>query len=152
MKKDVKKKSLIVKARELIRLVIIQLKHLIYVKIYRMNISKSARISFRANLDKTYPQGIFIGDQSYVSSGAMLLTHDYINNNKNITTVGKNCFIGFNAIIMPGITIGDSVIVGAGAVVTKDVQSGCIVAGNPAKVLKKNITTGKYGVIKNGKI
>ena len=36
---------------------------------------------------------------------------------------------------MPGVTIGDSVIVGSGAVVTKNVSSGCIVAGNPATII-----------------
>ncbi len=46
---------------------------------------------------------------------------------------------------MPGVTIGDEVIVGAGAVVTKDVPSHCIVAGNPAKIIKTGIKTGRYG-------
>ena len=46
---------------------------------------------------------------------------------------------------MPGVTIGDEVIVGSGAVVTKDVPSNCIVAGNPAKIIKEGIHTTKYG-------
>jgi acetyltransferase-like isoleucine patch superfamily enzyme len=46
---------------------------------------------------------------------------------------------------MPGITIGDEVIVGAGAVVTKDVPSNCIVAGNPARIIRTNIHTGRFG-------
>jgi len=41
---------------------------------------------------------------------------------------------------MPGITIGDDVIVGTGAVVTKDVQSNSIVAGNPARIIRTGIT------------
>jgi acetyltransferase-like isoleucine patch superfamily enzyme len=44
------------------------------------------------------------------------------------------------SIILPGITIGDDVIVGAGSVVTKDIPSNCLVAGNPAKFLRKNIS------------
>ena len=45
------------------------------------------------------------------------------------------------------VKIGDEVIVGAGAIVTKDVPSNCIVVGNPARVIKQNIHTGKYGYL-----
>lgn len=50
---------------------------------------------------------------------------------------------------MPGVTIGDEVVVGSGAVVTKDVPSNCIVAGNPAKVIRQGIHTRKYGMIED---
>ena len=46
-------------------------------------------------------------------------------------------WIGFNAIILKGVTIGEGAIVGAGAVVTKDVPPYTVVAGNPARVVKK---------------
>ena len=49
----------------------------------------------------------------------------------------NNCIIGTGAIILPGISIGEGACVGAGAVVTKDVPAWCIVAGNPAKVIKQ---------------
>lgn len=61
--------------------------------------------------------------------------------------IGNKCFIGANAIIMCGIRIGDEVVVGAGAIVTKDVPSNCVVAGNPAKIIKSGIHTKKYGPI-----
>ena len=61
------------------------------------------------------------------------------------TYVGKNCFIGGRAMILPGVKIGDHSIVGAGAVVTKDVPPHSIVAGNPAKVIRTGIQTGPYG-------
>lgn len=48
---------------------------------------------------------------------------------------------------MCDVKIGDEVIVGAGAIVTKDVPSNCIVVGNPARVIKQNIHTGKYGYL-----
>lgn len=51
-------------------------------------------------------------------------------------TIGDNVYIGAGAIIMSPVTIGDNVIIGAGSVVTKDIPSNCIVAGNPAKVIK----------------
>lgn len=48
----------------------------------------------------------------------------------------KNCDIGINAVILPGVTVGEGSIVGAGAVVTKDIESYSIVAGVPAKIIK----------------
>ena len=51
--------------------------------------------------------------------------------------------------ILPGVHIGDNVIVGMGAVVTKDVPNNCIVAGNPARIIRENIKVGKYGVLIN---
>ena len=48
-------------------------------------------------------------------------------------TIGNMVYIGSNALIMPGVTIGDNVLVAAGSVVTKSIPSGYVVAGNPAK-------------------
>ena len=47
--------------------------------------------------------------------------------------IGNRAWIGYGALILPGITIGDGAVVGAGAVVTKDVEPFTIVAGNPAR-------------------
>lgn len=116
-------------------------------KIHHMDISKSARISFWAMLDKTNPKGIHIGDESFVASGAMVFTHDFCRGLHKDTKIGKKCFIGARSIIMPGVSIGDEVIVGAGAVVTKDVNSHCIVAGNPATIIKEDIKTERWGKI-----
>ncbi len=113
--------------------------------IYHMNISSTARIAFGAYLDKTNPKGISIDDESFVAVGAMILTHDYCRSIYKKTSIGKQCFIGARSIILPGVSIGDHVIVGAGSIVTKDVKSHCIVAGNPAKIIKENINTTKYG-------
>lgn len=49
-----------------------------------------------------------------------------------------------------GVRIGDEVIVGAGSVVTKDVPSNSIVAGNPARIIRQGITTRKYGQLDKG--
>ncbi|MCI8564997.1 MAG: sugar O-acetyltransferase [Lachnospiraceae bacterium] len=51
--------------------------------------------------------------------------------------IGKNCWIGAGAIIVPGITIGDNVVVGAGSVVVKDLPSGVVAVGNPCRVLRE---------------
>lgn len=53
--------------------------------------------------------------------------------------IGKNVWIGTSAIILKGVTIGNGAVVAAGAVVSKDVPCGCIVAGNPAKVIKEGV-------------
>lgn len=53
------------------------------------------------------------------------------------TRVCRGASVGSGAVILPGITIGENALVGAGAVVTKDVPPGTIVAGNPARVLRK---------------
>ncbi|MBS4868890.1 MAG: acyltransferase [Eubacterium sp.] len=51
--------------------------------------------------------------------------------------IGKNCFIGCNSIILKGTILGDGCVVGAGAVVTGVFEDNCVVAGNPAKVIKR---------------
>jgi len=138
---------MMVKLRESIRWMLLQPYFLILTKLYKMNISPTARISLGAKLDKTYPQGIHIDDESYVASGALIFSHDYSRGLRTNTFIGKRCFIGANAIILPGVNIGDSVIVGAGSVVTKDVSSGCVVAGNPAKIFREQIATTTYGKV-----
>ena len=110
-----------------------------------MDIERTARISLGARLAKTNPRGIHIGKNSYIASGAIIFSHDFARNIHTHTYIGDKCFIGANAIIMCGVRIGNEVVVGAGSVVTKSVPSNCIVAGNPARVIRVGIHTGKYG-------
>lgn len=51
--------------------------------------------------------------------------------------IGKNCWIGAGAVILPGITIGDNVVVGAGSVVTKDLPPNVVAVGNPCRILRE---------------
>lgn len=51
-------------------------------------------------------------------------------------TVGNNVWIGGQVIVLPGVTIGNNTVIGAGSVVTRDIPSGVIAAGNPCKVLR----------------
>lgn len=53
--------------------------------------------------------------------------------------IGKNCFIGCNSIILKGTVLGDGCVVGAGAVVSGKFEDGCVIAGNPGRVIKKLI-------------
>lgn len=134
--------------KNFVRIIILTFYRFCLVRVRGMNISSSARISLTAFLDKTYPKGIYIDDETFVAREALILTHDYCRSFYHATKIGKRCFIGVRAVILPGITIGDEVVVGAGSVVTKDIPSNCVVAGNPARVIKHNIRTGKFGKMK----
>lgn len=51
--------------------------------------------------------------------------------------IGKRVWIGESVLILPGITVGDGAVIGGGSVVTRDVPAQCVVAGNPARVLRR---------------
>lgn len=116
-----------------------------YNRFWGMDLDATAKISLTAKLDRTYPKGVHIGRHSYVTFGATILTHDRTRGLYAHTRVEENCFIGARALVMPGITIGRNSIVAAGAIVTKDVPPFCIVAGNPAKIVRTGIEVGRYG-------
>lgn len=124
---------------------LVSIKRLYLKNFWGMNIHPTVVFSLSAKFDKTYPRGIYIGEWSYIAFDAAILTHDMPRRIKTDTRIGKNCFIGARSIILPGVVIGDSCIVGAGSVVTKNIDSGSVVAGNPARVIKSNQILGKYG-------
>ena len=116
--------------------------------VYGMNIAKDVRISFKARIDKTNPQGLTIGEKTMVTFDAVVLSHDYASRRHAAKTViGSHCFIGCAAIVLPNINIGNHCIIAAGSVVTRDVPDNCIVAGNPAKIIKTGIDTIAYGML-----
>lgn len=131
-----------------LRNLLLMLRTIYFRTVYGMNLAKDVRISFKARLDKTNPKGLTIGEKTMVTFDAIILSHDYASRRHAAKTfIGTHCFIGCGSIIMPNITIGNHVIVAAGSVVTKDVPSNCIVAGNPAKVIKVDIDTIAYGML-----
>ncbi|MDE6660453.1 MAG: sugar O-acetyltransferase [Anaeroplasmataceae bacterium] len=88
--------------------------------------------------------GITIGDDVFIAPKVNLITLNHIMNPYERSTtiakpikIGNRVWIGIAATILPGVTIGDNAIVAAGAVVTKDVPSNTVVAGNPAKIIKR---------------
>ena len=88
--------------------------------------------------------GIEIGDGCLIGHNVTIATlnHDFNPQKRaNITSkpvkLGKNVWIGSDSTILPGVIVGDGAIVGAGSVVTKNVLPNTIVAGNPAKFIKK---------------
>jgi acetyltransferase-like isoleucine patch superfamily enzyme len=88
---------------------------------------------------------VSIGDDVMIASGTRIITstHDYNNNPMwkhrvdRPVSIGNHVWIGANVIILPGIKVGNHVVIGAGSVVTKHVPDNYIVAGNPAKFIKK---------------
>ncbi len=87
--------------------------------------------------------GIMIGDGSLIGHNVVLATinHDLNpeNNRKNhyaSIKIGSHVWIGSNATVLPGVTIGDWAVVAAGAVVTKDIPPYTVAGGVPARVLK----------------
>ena len=94
-------------------------------------------------LDFSHTFHIEIGDDVTLAPRVHVLAHD-ASTKKSLgytrigqITIGNRVFIGASAIILPGVIIGDDVIVGAGSVVSSNIPSGHLVAGNPAKVICK---------------
>ena len=112
-----------------------------------MDIGEDCMISLTANLDKTYPRGIHIGESTAVNFGAVILTHDYSRGIHLNTRIGNQCLIGAHAFIFPGVTIGDACVVAPASVVIKDVPPNTLVSGNPARQIERGIRTGRWGKI-----
>ena len=87
--------------------------------------------------------GIYIDDGALIGHNVVLATLNHAMSPEDRGTmipkpihIGKNVWIGANATVLPGVTIGDSAIVAAGAVVTRDVPENAIVGGVPAEVMR----------------
>ena len=112
----------------------------LYWKLRGAHIGKHVQIAKDAQLDRLNTKGVYIDDHSMVSVEAMIIAHDYFNKRGKLEThIGKHCVIGGRAYISGGITLGDHVFVAACSVVTKDVPSNCLVAGNPARIIRTGI-------------
>jgi len=111
----------------------------------KLSIGDHTYINRSASIDCT--QEITIGDYCAISDNVQILDSDFHPITYNGKTsmmskpvhIGNHVWIGRSAIILKGVTIGDGAIVGAGSVVTRDVPARCLVAGNPARVIKENV-------------
>src|SRR5690606_1949375 len=91
------------------------------------------------------PYLVRLGNRVEVTAGVRFITHDgavwvFRDQHPQVDVFGPivvrdHVFLGVNAVIMPGVTIGERAIVAAGAVVTRDVPSATVVAGTPARVI-----------------
>lgn len=103
-------------------------------------------------------KGIYIGENTAIGGNCKILDNDFhpIDSDTRLKLlndihggdaadliptkeihIGKNCFIGCNSIILKGTVLGDGCVVGAGAVVTGKFEENCVIAGNPAKLIRK---------------
>lgn len=119
-----------------------------------VEIQKGVRIGKRCKISShTFVcEGVTIGDGCFVGHGVMFIndmdpravtvngepeTEDDWADRFVKTTIGDQVSIGSGAVILGGIRIGDGALIGAGAVVTRDVAAGEVVAGVPARVLRR---------------
>ncbi len=130
-----------------LRKVLVNIKRTYLRQVWGMDIHPTVELSLSAKFDLTYPKGVHVGANTYIAFETRILTHDMTRRLKLPVRIGRNCFIGGRSLIMPGVEIGDSCIVGAGSIVTKSVPDNCIVAGNPARVLKRDVHLLSYGRI-----
>lgn len=86
----------------------------------------------RSDWLSTYPFRIAFGDP--------LANEDGHPASKGPTIIGNDVYIGYQAIILSGVKVGDGAVIGAGSVVTQDVPDYAIVGGNPARVIKMRMT------------
>lgn len=112
-----------------------------------IKIGNSVLLSKHVEID--YSGNVVIGDNVWLSEGVRVFSHNHLLTptrtkevKKNVVTnslvIEDNVWIGANAVILPSVThIGKNSIVGAGAIVTKNVDDNCVVAGNPAKLIRK---------------
>lgn len=114
----------------------------------RIDIGSKCRLNDQVYLNAR--SGIKVGDDVTISYGAKIISTGYdleewiaTGEKKHFVDkpilIGNHCWIGAGAMILPGVTIsGEYVVVAAGAVVTKDItESKVVVAGNPAKIIKR---------------
>ena len=98
------------------------------------------------NLTMVDDTHIYIGDYTLIGPNVTIATAGHPINpelrekayqfNRSIR-IGKNCWIGAGAVILPGVTIGDNTVIGAGSIVTKDIPANVVAVGNPCKVLRE---------------
>lgn len=114
----------------------------VYVVIVRwvlgIDIPENAAIGFGFNLYHGF--GVVIHESAVIGNDVVLrhnCTIGVARDGGQAPIIGDRVQIGANSVIIGGIKIGNDVTVGAGSVVIRDVEDGCIVAGNPAKVVRK---------------
>jgi acetyltransferase-like isoleucine patch superfamily enzyme len=108
----------------------------------RLEIGDGTMLNFGADISAT--KSVAIGRDCLIGTHVIILDndfHDLLNKQDRPearpVSVGDRVWIGNRVIILPGVTIGDDAVVGAGAVVTSDVPSRSVVAGNPARVIRQ---------------
>jgi acetyltransferase-like isoleucine patch superfamily enzyme len=108
------------------------------------NITLGDYVSIGCNVILQAHAPIYIGDFTKISPGVIIVTASHDVSKRDFSRVrttspvniGRNCWLGAGAIVLPGVTIGDGTVVGAGSVVTRDLPKDMICVGVPSKPLK----------------
>lgn len=106
-----------------------------------LKVGRDCKINPGLIIDHSHCWLIEIGNKVTIAPHVYLLAHDasphdYLGYSRIGKVVIKDgSFIGARALIMPGVTVGENAVVAAGSIVTKSVEKGMVVAGNPAKVI-----------------
>lgn len=106
-------------------------------------VNKQGKAFIGANVvfDGIHPELITIGNGAIITTGTCILSHFYSVNDALFylgnVDIGNNVFIGMNTLIVNAVKIGDNAVIGAGSIVTCDIPSNEVWAGNPAKFIKK---------------
>lgn len=114
------------------------------VRLSGVKMGRGCHIGANVSFDTLDPSLFEFGDNVVITMNCVLLHHffDVLDDGEKRWGMGKliignKVFIGASSIIVKPVTIGDNVIIAAGSVVTKDIPSNCVVAGVPAKVIKR---------------
>ncbi len=104
---------------------------------------------------------IYVGDYTLIGPNVTIATAGHPINpelrekayqfNRSVR-IGRNCWIGAGAVIVPGVTIGDNTVIGAGSIVTKDIPANVVAVGNPCRVLREISNHDKEYYFKDCKI
>lgn len=103
---------------------------------------------------QNYHGKIFIGKDVYIAQNVGLITENHDPDNPKLhlpakdIRIGDGSWIGMNSVVLPGVVLGPNTTVGAGSVVTHSFSGDCIVAGNPARVIKTKEKTCEVSSIK----
>lgn len=110
------------------------------IRLYRYGgakVGKNVFIGMETYIDDTLADKIIIEDDVTISFRVTIIAHGPSKRFPNPVIIKKGVYIGAGAILLPGLIIGESSVIGAGSVVTKDVPPLSLVAGNPARFVRK---------------
>lgn len=112
-----------------------------------VKIGRGCFIDPTAQVETAYPENITIGNDVRLTARSVIMTHikapHYLRDHQLVpltikpVVIEDHCFIGVNSVVMPGVIVGTASVIASGAVVVNDVPAFTMVAGNPAKVVKR---------------